>query len=177
LNRLLAASLSRIALFAPGGSSVRPRLQRWRGARIGSNVWIALFVYIDELHPDALSIGDNCSIGIRTSIITHFYWGPRRALNTGKVVIENDVFIGPHCVILPNVRIGQGSVIQAGSVVSQNVPPRTLWGSPSSGPLANVTVPLTSRKEYDDFLRGLKPLQGSRADLQVRPLRDRQARL
>jgi acetyltransferase-like isoleucine patch superfamily enzyme len=95
-------------------------------------VWIALFAYIDELHPDALSIGDNCSIGIRTSIITHFYWGPRRALNTGKVVIENDVFIGPHCVILPNVRIGQGSVIQAGSVVSQNVPPHA-WGCPSSG--------------------------------------------
>src|SRR5262249_46295190 len=158
VNRLLAASLSRFALVAPGGSTVRPRLQRWRGVRIGSNVWIGLFVYIDELHPDALSIGDNCSIGIRTSIITHFYWGPKRALNTGKVVIENDVFIGPHCVILPNVRIGEGAVVQAGTVVSQNVPAHALWGAPSPGPLANATIPLTAASGYADFLRGLKPL-------------------
>ena len=127
---------------------------------MGSNVWLGLYVYIDELHPEALSIGDNCTIGIRTSIITHFYWGPRQAFSNGTIVIENDVFIGPHCVILPNVRIGEGSVIQAGSVVSQSVPARTLWGPPAANPLAEVTIPLTSANGYANFLRGLRPIAG-----------------
>jgi carbonic anhydrase/acetyltransferase-like protein (isoleucine patch superfamily) len=68
------------------------------------------------------------------------------------------VFIGPHCVILPNVRIGRGAVVQAGSVVSANVPPGVLWGPSASGPLAAATVPLTSAAGYDGFLRGLKPM-------------------
>jgi len=157
VNRVVGTFLSRIAHVCPGGSSVRPRLQRWRGVQVGANAWIGLFVHIDELHPEGLSIGDNCTIGLRTSIITHFYWGPRRPVSNGKVVIENNVFIGPHCVILPNVRIGEGSVIQAGSVVSQSVPAHTLWGAPASGVLADVTIPLTSEKGYAGFLRGLKP--------------------
>jgi len=66
------------------------------------------------------------------------------------------VFVGPHCVILPNVRIGEGAVIQAGTVVTQNVPPRTLWGAASAGPLASATVPLTATQGYAGFLRGLK---------------------
>jgi acetyltransferase-like isoleucine patch superfamily enzyme len=157
--RIVAALLARIALFAPGGTGVRPRLHRWRGASIGRNVWIGLFVYIDELHPEALSIGDNCTIGIRTSILTHFYWGPRQPVSNGKVVIENDVFIGPHCVILPNVTIGEGAVIQAGSVVAHNVPPHTFWGPPPSGPLGTATVPLTAQHGFAAFLRGLKPFK------------------
>ena len=144
-------------MLCPGGASVRPRLHRWRGARIGHNAWMGLFVYIDELHPEALSIGNNCTLGIRSSIITHFYWGSRQPASIGTVVIEDDVFIGPHCVILPNVRIGAGSVIQAGTVVSRSVPPRTLWGPPEAGPVAEATVPLTANAGYAGFLRGLHP--------------------
>ena len=164
MNRVVGTVLSRIVHVCPGGASIRPRLQRWRGVHVGSDVWIGLYVYIDELHPEGLSIGDSCTIGIRTSIITHFYWGPRRAVSNGKVVIEDNVFIGPHCVILPNVRIGEGAVIQAGTVVSQSVPAHTLWGAPTAGPLANVTIPLRSGKGYADFLRGLRPLAGSSDD-------------
>lgn len=155
--RPLSALLGRIAMVAPGGLNVRPRLQRWRGVQVGRGVWFGLFVSIDELHPEALTIGDNCTIGVRTTILTHFYWGPARAASNGAVVIEDDVFIGPHCVILPNVRIGQGAVIQAGTVVTRNVPPRTLWGNQSAGALGTVTVPLTRNHDYGEFLRGLKP--------------------
>lgn len=143
-------------MFCPGGSSLRPQLQRWRGVRIGQGVWLGLYVLIDELHPEALSIGDNCTIGIRTTILTHFYWGQAQPVSNGTVVIEDDVFVGPHCVILPNVRIGQGAVVQAGSIVTRNVPPRTLWGAPQAGPLATVDVPLTPRHGEAGFLRGLK---------------------
>jgi len=38
------------------------------------------------------------------------------------VVIEDDVWIGFGCIILPGVRIGAGSVIGARSVVAQDVP-------------------------------------------------------
>ena len=171
MNRTLSSSLNRLAFLCPGGSSVRPRLQRWRGVEIGTNVWFGLYVYIDDLHPSALSIGDNCTIGIRTTILTHFYWGPRRATSNGKVVIESDVFVGPHCVILPNVRIGKGSVIKAGTVVTRNVPPHTFWGTPSAGNLGTVTVPLTSAHGYAEFLRGMQPADARRAgaDSQVRP--------
>jgi acetyltransferase-like isoleucine patch superfamily enzyme len=157
MHRLFGAGLSRVAMICPGGESVRPRLHRWRGARIGKKVWIGLFVYIDELHPEALSIGNNCTIGIRTSIITHFYWGPRQAVSNGPVVIEDDVFVGPHCVILPNVRVGAGSVIQAGTVVSRSVPPRTLWGPPEATALGEASTPLTANTGYASFLRGLRP--------------------
>lgn len=160
MKRIVGTVLSRLAHVCPGGSSIRPRLHRWRGVQVGSNVWIGLYVYIDELHPEALSIGDHCTIGLRTSILTHFYWGRRRPASNGTVVIENNVFIGPHCVILPNVRIGEGSVIQAGSVISQSVPAHTLWGGPPAGPLATATTALTRDTTYADFLRGLKPIAG-----------------
>jgi acetyltransferase-like isoleucine patch superfamily enzyme len=163
VNRILGTVLSRLALFVPGGSGVRPRLQRWRGVAVGRNVWIGLYVYIDDLHPEALSIGSNCTIGIRTSIITHFYWGAKQPMSNGKVVIEDDVFVGPHCVILPNVTIGEGAVIQAGSIVTRSVPPRTFWGPPSSGPLGLATVPLTAEHGFAAFLSGIRPLPtGSR---------------
>lgn len=152
--------LNRVSYFMPGGYGLRPQIHRLRGVRIGKNVWISQYVYIDELHPEAVTIGDNTSIGLRTSIFTHFYWGPQKKPEyAGKVDIEENVFIGPHCVILPNVHIGRGAVIQAGTVVSQDVPPETLWGSPKSGPIARVTVPLTHHYSYEEFIKGIRPVR------------------
>jgi galactoside O-acetyltransferase len=42
------------------------------------------------------------------------------------IVIEDKVWIGSNVVVLPGVRIGYGSVIGAGSVVSRDVPPMTV---------------------------------------------------
>ncbi len=42
------------------------------------------------------------------------------------VIIESDVWIGTRSIILPGVRIGQGSIVGAGAVVSRDVPPYSI---------------------------------------------------
>lgn len=152
--------LNKMAFISPGGGSIRPVLQRCRKATIGRNVWISQYVYFDELHPEGIIIGNNVTIGLRTSIITHFYWGAKKSSGGyKKVIIEDDVFIGPHCLILPGVHIGQGAVIKGGTTVTRDVPPRVFWGTQDARPLANATVPLTPDNSFEEFINGLRPIR------------------
>jgi acetyltransferase-like isoleucine patch superfamily enzyme len=47
-------------------------------------------------------------------------------LRFGRVVIERDVWIGANATVLPGVRVGTGSVVGAGAVVTRDVPPGTI---------------------------------------------------
>lgn len=95
------------------------------------------------------SIGDHCGLGAHTRIIGDVTFGnyvglahnvfitaygrelshlDKPMMFQGKVpdepvVIEDDVIIFAHAIILPGVRIRTGSVIGAAAVVSRDVPP------------------------------------------------------
>jgi acetyltransferase-like isoleucine patch superfamily enzyme len=159
MNIILSRILNKIAFLCPGGDTVRVALQRMRGVKVGNNVFIAQQVYFDELHPEAIEVGDNCTIGLRTSIFSHFYWGPRRENEFSRVVIGKDVYVGPHCLILPGVKIGEGAVIKGGTTISRNVPPRAFFGVRGPEILGQVTVPLTTHHGYEEFIAGLKPIR------------------
>ena len=47
---------------------------------------------------------------------------------TGKVTIDDYVFIGPRAIILPGITIGKGAVIAAGAVVTKNVEEGSIVG-------------------------------------------------
>ncbi len=55
----------------------------------------------------------------------------------GPIVIEDNCLIGQNAVLFPNIRIGTNSIVGAGSVVINDVPPNTIvmgvparpWGS------------------------------------------------
>jgi len=47
---------------------------------------------------------------------------PRPPIAMEPVIIEDDVWIGPNATILKGVRIGEGAWIEAGSLVTRNVP-------------------------------------------------------
>lgn len=48
------------------------------------------------------------------------------------VVIEDDVWIGPNATIVKGVRIAAGAFVEAGAVVTRDVPPRTrVMGNPA----------------------------------------------
>jgi len=48
---------------------------------------------------------------------------PRPPILRKPVVVEDDVWIGPNATILKGVRIGRGAFIEAGSLVTRDVPP------------------------------------------------------
>ena len=50
------------------------------------------------------------------------------AQNRGDTVVGNDVWIGMNAVIMPGVKIGDGAIIGANSVVTKNVEPYTVVG-------------------------------------------------
>lgn len=53
-------------------------------------------------------------------------------LKSKKIIIEDDVWIGINCVVLPGVRIGKGSVIGSNSVINNDIPPYSIAvGSPA----------------------------------------------
>ena len=161
LGRMMQRLLGKIAMVAPGGYTLRPWLHRQRGVQIGEGVWIGQYVYIDELHPEKVSIESHAVIGLGCTIFAHFYTGGySTAERVGRVQIKKDAFIGPNCTVLNDVVIGEGAVVVAGSVVSRNVPPGVVYGPPPPTPLARITHPLIKggKVEYGKFLFGLKKL-------------------
>jgi acetyltransferase-like isoleucine patch superfamily enzyme len=89
----------------------------------------------------SIEIGDNCLIAGNTTIVDSDGHDPFPAdiserLKTKKdgipVVIEDNVWIGLNCIILKGVKIGQGSIIGAGSVIRKSIPPYSIvMGNPA----------------------------------------------
>lgn len=88
--------------------------------RIGRGTAIALYAMMDTIHPEWITIGDNCIVGYHTTILTHEYLIDEYRF--GPVVIEDEVMIGANVTILAGVTIGRRAVIGAGSVVTRDIP-------------------------------------------------------
>lgn len=149
--------LALIALYAPGSETFRIRLHRLRGVRIGSGCFIGTAVIVETAYPQLIDIGNRVDIGIRTTIVAH-QQGEGTDESRPSVRIEDEAFIGPGCIILPHVTIGQGAVVSAGSVVSTTVPPLTMVRGNPAEPVARCRVPLGRSTPLREFYRGLRPL-------------------
>lgn len=149
------------ALYAPGQTTVRVWLHRLRGVRIGSDVRIGTDVLIETAFPEWVRIGDHVIVSMRSTIIAHFEGSlpPVRERTTYvSVRIEDEVFVGPGSMILPNVTIGRGSVVTAGSVVTRSIPPMTMVQGNPARPIAHCEIPLTYRTPLKKFLSKLRPI-------------------
>jgi len=144
-NRILQI----LARVAPGATTARVRLNRWRGVHIGEDVWIGYDAIIETSHPHLVTIHDRVWIGIRATIIAH-------NREQQGVLIEEDAVLGPGVIVLPNVTIGRGAIVTAGSVVTKSVPPRTMVQGNPARAIARVEVPLGLGVSVKEFAKGLR---------------------
>jgi acetyltransferase-like isoleucine patch superfamily enzyme len=85
----------------------------------------------------SVTIGADCIVGPYVNIFdNHFHRvEPERRgerPDSLPVVIGDNVWLGARVIVLPGVTIGEGSVVGAGGVVTDDVPPRSLAvGSPA----------------------------------------------
>ena len=154
-NRILQL----IARFAPGAMSARVRLNRWRGVHIGKDVWIGYDAIIETSHPHLVTIRDRAAVGIRSTIIAH-------NREQQGVVIEEDAVLGPGVIVLPNVTIGRGAIVTAGSVVTKSVPPKTMVQGNPARPIATVEVPFGLNVSVKEFAKGLRSVAPASPDNQ-----------
>ncbi len=97
----------------------------------------------------------SCSIGTKTKIGKYVMVGPEVCIAPGEhkfgiagtacifsgrperrtTIIEDDVWIGMRSIIRSGVKIGRGSIIAMGSVVTQNVDPYSIVGGIPAKPI------------------------------------------
>ena len=100
--------------------------------QIGKNSYIGLYSYING----DVTIGENVFIGPHVSIVAsnHVYspsddfFSDRSDIETGKVIIEDGVWLTSGVVITPGVIVGRCSLICANSVLTSDVEPYTIVG-------------------------------------------------
>jgi galactoside O-acetyltransferase len=101
---------------------------------LGDNVFLGDFTSVNANDAE-IRIGSNTAIGPMCLIQGANHAFDRMDIPIveqghapSTVVIEDNVWIGAHAVILPGTRIHSGAVIAAGAVVSRNVPADTVVG-------------------------------------------------
>lgn len=99
-----------------------------RGMKVGKNFNRQQGCFIDPSHCFLITIGNDVTMSIRVTVMAHDA-STKKTLGytkVGQVHIGNHVFIGANTTILPGVTIGDYAVIGAGSIVTHNIPARTV---------------------------------------------------
>jgi maltose O-acetyltransferase len=144
LKKVCKKLLKNFAKITPG-FKLRVALLRWAGYQIGEQVYIGEdLIIIDELEDrDQVIIGNRVAIAPRVTLVVSSRPNFSRVGNViseekGPIIIEDDAWLGTGVIVMPNVRIGEGAVVGAGSVVTKDVPPYTIVvGSPAK-PLKKI---------------------------------------
>jgi len=116
--RFFGAVIGRNVIIKPTAKITFP----WR-LTIGENSWIGEDAWILNLYH--VTIGNNVIISQKAFLCTgnHDWSKAGFDLLLKPIVIENGVWIGASVTVLPGVRIGCNSIVTAGSVVTEDLPP------------------------------------------------------
>ena len=113
----------------------------------GKNIHVGKNVFINSgcrfQDQGGIIIGDGALIGHNAVLATlnHDIDPKKRStMHPAPITIGKDVWIGANATIIPGVEIGDGAIIAAGAVVTQNVPPNVIAGGVPAKVLKKIEV-------------------------------------
>lgn len=92
-----------------------------KNLKLGKIFDIGEFTYINANY--GVTINDYVQIGSHCSIYSDSTIDEKK----GPVVLEKNCKIGTHSTIMPNITIGENSIIAAYSFVTKNIPKNEIW--------------------------------------------------
>lgn len=117
------------AFIAPS-NYIRVKLNKWKGVNIGKNVYIGMFVFIDNAYPDYIYIEDDAAVNAGCMLITHFnlkkHFEPIVLARVAPILIKKGAMVAIRSILLPGITIGENAMVSAASVVNKDVEPYTL---------------------------------------------------
>lgn len=134
MNRIISNLIKYFNLFIRFGGN-RNEFFRWQGAKIGDNCNLQILSLGSE--PWLIEIGNDVTIVSGSHLITHD--GSSRLFRNsipgsskygnrfGTIIIYENCFIGADVIILPDIKIGPNSIVGAGSVVTKDIPPNSVY--------------------------------------------------
>ena len=142
---------------------------RSQGVDIGEDVEIfgaSLHTFGSE--PYLVSIGNQVTVSHNVDFITHD--GGLRVARAkypdaylyGRIRVSDNCFIGAHCILLPGAKVGAGSVIATGSIVTGEIP----------ADVVAIGAPAKPVKSVEEYVNGKKHLWIDTADLKPDAKRD-----
>jgi len=112
------------------------------GMDIHPSAELSLSARLDRTFPIGVHIGETSYVAFEACILTH---DRTRGLYLHTWVGRN-CFIGARSVILPGIRVGDGSIVAAGAIVTKDVPPHSLVaGNPARIIRRGITTGLFGR--------------------------------
>ncbi|MFZ2904628.1 MAG: acyltransferase [Cyclobacteriaceae bacterium] len=88
---------------------------------IGDHVYGAENVFIIDNNNHPISPKERKEMTMTQPNSPSWKWNER--VISSPIIIEDNVWLGRNCMILKGVRIGEGSIVAAGAVVTKEVPP------------------------------------------------------
>ena len=128
--RKIRNTIYMLLAYSCPNNKMRQWMHRRRGVHIGKNVYLGMFCFLDNLHPEYIYIEDNASVNAGTMILTHFNpmkrYAPIFQAQMAPVLIKEGAIVAVRSTIMPGVCIGKNAVVSAGTVVDKDVPDCTL---------------------------------------------------
>lgn len=133
---------------------LRAAMLRLCGYAVGKDVYVGEDLIIIDEPSDwgMVSIGDRVAVSPRVTLVVSSRPNFSRMaayvpVKHGPITIENDVWLGTGVVVLPGIKIGEGAVVGANSVVTKDVRPYTIVGGSPARLIREVSVPWIEEME------------------------------